>query len=268
DLTGLPPKPEEVDTFLADPSPGAFARVVDRLLASPRYGERWARHWLDLVRYNDEFDEAWRYRDWIIKSFNQDLPYDQFILKQIAGDSVPASGQSSINADGIIATTALAIGPWGGLDRPKRLADIVDDQVDLIGRTFLGLTIACARCHDHKFDPIPTADYYGLAGFFVSSRIISDLGYLSHNPPRLQFPLASAGDVRANRKKAALVQDHEEKIQATVEGLYADFARSLLPKLADYLMATWDYQHPPGAGAALAPNELAKRRGLHGFALR
>jgi hypothetical protein len=112
-----------------------------------------------------------------------------FIVHQVAGDRLPAPAPGTVNADGIVATTMLAIGPWGGIDRPKRLADIVDDQIDTIGRSFLGLTIACARCHDHKFDPISTADYYGLAGFFFSSRILSDQAYLSHTAPRLTIPL-------------------------------------------------------------------------------
>ncbi|HKI21433.1 MAG TPA: DUF1549 domain-containing protein, partial [Isosphaeraceae bacterium] len=226
DLTGLPPRPEEIEAFLADPAPDAFAKVVDRLLASPRYGERWARHWLDLVRYTDEFDEAWRYRDWVVNAFNRDLPYDRFILHQIAGDLLAAPGPGAINADGLIATTVLAIGPWGGLDRQKRLADIVDDQIDTIGRSFLGLTVACARCHDHKFDPISTADYYGLVGFFFSSHIISDQGYLSHNPPRLKIPLAPPAAVEEHRRRMARVEEQDDKLQAAVEQQYAAFARS------------------------------------------
>jgi len=267
DLTGLPPTPEETDDFLADRAPDAFAKVIDRLLASPRYGERWARHWLDLVRYTDDFDEAWRYRDWVVNSFNRDLPYDRFILHQIAGDLLAAPGPGAINADGLIATTVLAIGPWGGLDRPKRLADIVDDQIDTIGRSFLGLTVACARCHDHKFDPISTADYYGLAGFFFSSHIISDQGYLSHNPPRLKIPLAPPAAVEEHRRRMAKVEEQGEKLQAAVEQQYAALARSLVPKAADYLLASWDYRHRAAGQAALSPEEFATRRGLHGFAL-
>jgi hypothetical protein len=267
DLTGLPPKPEEVEAFLTDPSPDAFAKVVDRLLASPRYGERWARHWLDLVRYTDEFDEVWRYRDWVIRAFNQDLPYDRFIVHQIAGDLLPAPAPGAVNADGIVATTVLTIGPWGGIDRKKRLADIVDDQVDTIGRSFLGLTIACARCHDHKFDPISTADYYGLAGFFFSSRILSDAGYLAHNPPRLKVPLAPSSEVEEHRRRMAQVKEGEDRLQAAVDRHYAVFARSLLPKVGDYLVAAWDYQNRPADQSGLSAEEFAKRRGLAEFAL-
>jgi hypothetical protein len=268
DLTGLVPTQEEVEAFLADRSPDAFGKVVDRLLASPRYGERWARHWLDLVRYTDEFDEVWRYRDWVIRAFNEDLPYDQFIVHQIAGDLLPAPAAGGVNTDGIVATTMLAIGPWGGIDRPKRLADIVDDQIDTIGRSFLGLTIACARCHDHKFDPIPTADYYGLAGFFFSSRILSDQAYLSHTAPRFKIPLATPAEVSEHRRRMAAVEHLADRLQAAVDRHYAAFARTLLPRLGDYLVASWDYANRPADQSGLSAEEFAKRRGLKDFALR
>ncbi len=202
DLTGLPPTPEEIDAFLKDESPNAFEKVVDRLLASPAYGERWGRHWLDLARYTDSFDsrilttgkemdcqDAWRYRDWVIDAFNRDLPYDQFVRDQIAGDLLP--GKDGINRQGIIATGFLAIGNWGGgdADKDKLLTDIADDQVDVTSRTFLGLTVACARCHDHKFDPISQADYYGLAGIFFSTHILPDVGPKTNGPPMLRIPL-------------------------------------------------------------------------------
>jgi hypothetical protein len=268
DLTGLPPKPEEVEAFLADHSPDAFARVVDRLLASPRYGERWARHWLDLVRYTDEFDEVWRYRDWVIRALNKDLPYDRFIVHQVAGDHLPAAIPGAVNAEGIVATTMLAIGPWGGIDRPKRLADIVDDQIDTIGRSFLGLTIACARCHDHKFDPVSTADSYGLAGFFFSSRILSDTADISHTAPRLKIPLSTAAEVEEHRRRAAEVERLEDRLQASRDRHSAALARSLLPPLADYLLAAWDYQNRHADQAGLSAEEFAQRRGLHAFAVR
>jgi hypothetical protein len=268
DLTGLPATPEEVEAFVADRSPDAFARVVDRLLASPRYGERWARHWLDLVRYTDEIEEVWRYRDWVVKSFSEDRPYDRFLVDQVAGDLIPAASPGAVNADGILATTMLAIGPWGGIDRPKRLADIVDDQIDTIGRGVLGLTIACARCHDHKFDPISTADYYGLAGFFFSSRILSDTAYLSHTAPRLRIPLATAAEVEEHRRRTAEIEPLEDRLQAAVDRHYAAFARGVLPRVADYLLAAWDYEHRPADQAGLSAEEFAKRRGLQEFAMR
>ncbi|HZW31081.1 MAG TPA: PSD1 and planctomycete cytochrome C domain-containing protein [Isosphaeraceae bacterium] len=268
DLTGLPPQPAEVEAFLADQSPEAFAKVIDRLLASPRYGEHWARHWLDLVRYTDEFNEVWRYRDWVIRAFNADLPYDQFLVHQVAGDQLPAASPGGVNADGIIATTMLAIGPWGGIDRPKRLADIVDDQIDIIGRSFLGLTIACARCHDHKFDPIATADYYGLAGFFFSSRILSDTAYISHTAPRLKVPLATAAEVAEHRRRMAEVDRWADRLQASRDRHFAAFARSLLPRVADYLLASWDYRNRPADQAGLSAEAFARRHGLRESALR
>ena len=183
DLTGIPPTPEEIAEFLSDQSPNAYAKVVDRLLASPRYGERWGRHWLDLVRYAEtnghEFDDdkldPWRYRDYIIRAFNQDVPYDQLIREHIAGDLLPTK---RLNLDGSELESPLGTSfYWFGevlnsaTDSAKSRADEVDNQIDILGKTFQGLTIACARCHDHKFDPIPTADYYALAGVMHSTEI-------------------------------------------------------------------------------------------------
>jgi hypothetical protein len=173
DLTGLPPTPDEVDAFLSDRLPGAYRKVVDRLLASPQYGERWARHWLDLVRYAEtdghEFDvdkpNTWRYRDWVIRALNSDLPYDRFVRYQIAGDRIGGADPSIASAFwwlGEVINTPV--------DTFQALADRVDNSIDVFGKAFLGLTVACARCHDHKFDPIPASDYYALAGFVQSSR--------------------------------------------------------------------------------------------------
>lgn len=215
DLTGLPPTVAEVETFVADESPGAFAKVVDRLLASPAYGQRYARYWLDLVRYTDSFDargtggpmdcaEAWRYRDWVVDAFNRDLPYDEFVRRQIAGDLLTTP---SDRLDGIVATGVYAIGNWGGgdADKEKLLTDIVDDQIDLTGRAFLGLTLACARCHDHKFDPISTRDYYALAGIFFSSHILPGVGPKTNGPDMLRIPLATPDEIaRRERVKAEL----------------------------------------------------------------
>ncbi len=267
DLTGLPPTPAELDAFLADKSPEAFAHVVDRLLASPRYGERWGRHWLDLTRYTDDFAEAWRYRDWVVRAFNDDLPYDQFVRQQIAGDLLPARSPGAMNADGIVATTLLTIGPWGGIDRKKRMADIVDDQIDTVGRTFLGLTLACARCHDHKFDPIPTRDYYGLAGIFYSTRVFTDKEYLSHGAHRLRIPLVPPSEVEKHRRHMARVQEAEKKLNDAVEERYTAFSRSLLPQAGRYLLAAWEYQHRPADQASLSAEDWAAKRGLHAFAV-
>lgn len=191
DLTGLPPTPKEIDDFQRDESSNAYEKVVDRLLDSPAYGQRWARHWLDVARYADYYDpvpgmrtasceltEAWRYRDWVVDSFNRDLPFDQFIVHQIAGDQLPSPTGAEIYPEGLIATTFLSNGVWdrGDADKEKIISDMVDDNIGVIGKAFLGLTLDCARCHDHKFDPISTEDYYALAGMFYSSHILKDLG--------------------------------------------------------------------------------------------
>jgi hypothetical protein len=176
DLTGLPPTPEEVDAFLQDASQSAFSKVIDRLLASPHYGERWGRHWLDAVRYadtagcNSDFPipAAYKYRNYVIKSFNQDKPYDRFIREQIAGDLLPGKTEAEKH-ENVIATGYLAMSRRFG-SRNKEVNLTIDDTIDNLGKTFLGLSVSCARCHDHKFDPIPQKDYYALYGIFNSSR--------------------------------------------------------------------------------------------------
>ena len=171
DLWGLPPSPAEVQAFVADKSPQAWAKVVDRLLASPHYGERWGRHWLDLVRYaeTNSFERdgdkpfVWRYRDYVIQSFNNDKPYDRFVREQLAGDEMPGA-----TPDSLIATGYYRLGQWDDepSDPEQARADEIDDIVSTSAQTFLGLTVGCARCHDHKIDPIPQKDYYRFAAFF------------------------------------------------------------------------------------------------------
>ncbi len=178
DLTGLPPTPEEVEAFVAQSAkPAAYAQLIDRLLASPRYGERWGRHWLDVVRYadtagdNSDFPipQMHKYRDWVIAAFNRDLPYDQFVREQLAGDLLGGEGEERLQR--IVATGYIANARRFGSrvdDYPQHLT--IEDTLDSVGRTFLGLTINCARCHDHKFDPITAQDYYALYGIFSSTR--------------------------------------------------------------------------------------------------
>ncbi len=175
DLIGLPPTPAEIASFLNDSAPDAYARVVERLLASPRYGERWARHWLDVARYGEDqahtfaalqYPQGFRYRDWLIQAFNGDLPYDRFILEQIAADLLPDANP----LERLPALGYFALGPVYYGDAKK--FDQYDDRIDTLTRGFMGLTVACARCHDHKFDPIPTRDYYALAGVFASSEYV------------------------------------------------------------------------------------------------
>jgi mono/diheme cytochrome c family protein len=181
DLTGLPPTPAEIEQFLADPSPHAVETVVDRLLASTQFGERWGRHWLDAARYGESagkernipYPYAWRYRDYVIDSFNNDKPYNRFLTEQIAGDLLPAASNADHNTH-LIATGFLAIGTKGLNERKKAqyLADVADDQIDVVSRAVLGVTVACARCHDHKFDPFTQSDYYALAGIFRSTEVL------------------------------------------------------------------------------------------------
>jgi hypothetical protein len=203
DLTGLPPTPEEIEEFLGDPSPEAYARRVDRLLAQPQYGERWGRHWLDLVRYADTagcnsdypIPQMYRYRNWVIQAFNQDKPYDTFIREQIAGDLLPYESPTDrhekIIATGYVASTRRFASSEAGTQHL-----IIDDTLDNLGRTFLGLTINCARCHDHKFDPISNDDYYALYGIFSSTRYPFP-GIELNKVPRDLVPLVSPEQVDA-----------------------------------------------------------------------
>jgi cytochrome c553 len=208
DLVGMPPTPDEVRAFALDDSPGAFARVVDRLLASPRFGERWGRHWLDVARFAESsgkanmlYPQAWRYRDWVIAAFNADKPYDQFVKEQIAGDLLPASDDRE-RAQHQIATGFLALGSktHNMQDRRQFLMDLADEQIDVVSQAFLGLTIACARCHDHKFDPISQRDYYALSGVFQSTQTcygtLPGLVQNANPSPLIELP-ATAGEPAA-----------------------------------------------------------------------
>lgn len=218
DAIGLPPTLEELDAFLSDASADAYEKVVDRLLDSPRYGERWARMWLDLARYTDETpdwqsptDRGWLYRDWVIKSLNDDMPYDRFLRLQLGADQMPDAQPSDLAALGFLGLSPvywkeLMLAP-GVIE--QIVADEWDERLDTVMRTSLGLTVACARCHDHKFDPISTQDYYGLAGIFASSQI----------DERPLLPPAEAEPVRAARKQ---VKDLEAKLKPLKEAKDAD----------------------------------------------
>lgn len=206
DLVGLPPTADEVDRFANDSRPDALQRQVDRLLASPRYGERWGRHWLDVARYADSngMDEniahgnAWRYRDWVVSAWNSDLPFDEFIQWQLAGDLLPSTDQESIRIERTIATGFLSLGPkvLAEVDETKMELDIVDEQVETVGRAMLGMTFGCARCHDHKFDPIRTHDYYALAGIFKSTRTMEHFTKIAKWH---ELPIETAAE-KANRE--------------------------------------------------------------------
>ena len=193
DLIGLPPTPRQVRAFVEDDAPDAFANVVDDLLASPRYGERWGRYWLDVARYSDDklnstqmepYPQAYRYRDWVIKAFNDDMPYNLFVKAQIAGDFL----EGGKNPDLVAGLAFYGLSP-----------QFQDDRIDATGRGFLGLTVQCAQCHDHKFDPIPTEDYYALLGVFNSSKVD-------------EFPLADEKTVAEYQKKTAEIAKEQKQL--------------------------------------------------------
>ena len=182
DLTGLPPTPAQIDRYLKDPSPAATEKLVDELLASPHFGERWGRYWLDIARYSQStgggrsllYDSAWRYRNYVIDSFNADKPYDQFITEQIAGDLLEAKDYQQ-QREHLVATAFLLLGPtnYEQQDKEQLRMDVIDEQIQTVGRAFLSMTLGCARCHDHKFDPVPASDYYALAGIFRSTKMLT-----------------------------------------------------------------------------------------------
>ncbi|MBI3208007.1 MAG: DUF1549 domain-containing protein [Candidatus Solibacter usitatus] len=244
DLIGLPPTTDEMDAFLKDDSPAAFAKVVDRLLASPRYGERWGRHWLDVARYADSngldenlvFLQAWRYRDYVISAFNKDKPYNLFIQEQLAGDLLPKPASEDEYYERLTATGFLSLG--GKMlaedDQLKMEMDIVDEQVEATSKAFLGLTTGCARCHDHKFDPIPTNDYYSLAGIFKSTKTMENFKVVAVWHEHVLAPEADRERLRQHQKRVEAKNKEITAVRAPANQALQREARS---KLADYLIA-------------------------------
>ena len=255
DLIGLPPDPAEMAEFLSDHEQdpdGAWSRLVDRLLDSPHYGERWARHWLDVARYADSngldentaFGNAWRYRDWVVKAFNEGLPYDDFVRKQLAGDLLeePEDRQEAI--DNIVATGFLSLGPkvLAEPDKEKMLVDLVDEQLDVLGKAFLAQTIGCARCHDHKFDPVPHDDYYAMAGILISTRTMATLNTVARV---LERDLAPTAEIEAARAHAEAVRrTSEERSSANAEGAET-LAGAWSGRTADVLLAAASLESTP-----------------------
>ncbi|VTR97774.1 PSD1 and planctomycete cytochrome C domain-containing protein [Tuwongella immobilis] len=282
DLTGLPPTPQAIAEFLADSRPDAYERLVDRLLASPAYGERWGRHWLDVVRYADNRDsrglgsdtdigESWRYRDWVVRALNADLPYDQFVRMQIAGDLLPPHSPQdatpdNLSADGLVATGLLSIGEWGtgDADKEKMLTDLVDDQVNIVSKAFLGLTVACARCHDHKFDPISQADYYGLAGIFFSTRILPDPGPKTNGSPMLRTAIETREGHERRVKYATELAAAEAELTTARRRIGTAWVQRLLPETERYWAAAVQAAARP-AEQSLA--DFAAHQQLHAPAL-
>ena len=249
DLIGLPPTPAELDAFLADNSPEAFAKVVERLLNSPQYGERWGRHWLDVARYADSngldenvaFGNAWRYRDYVVNAFNQDKPFDRFIIEQLAGDLLPPTESVAVKHERLTALGFLCIGPklLAEADKVKLEMDLIDEQIETLGRAFMGITLGCARCHDHKFDPIPTEDYYSLAAIFKSTRTMDDLKAIAkwHEPV-----IAHAKDFEAKEAFERQVAAQKLAITNLTTGanslLLAEKKTNALPKNPESLYPT------------------------------
>jgi hypothetical protein len=249
DLHGLPPTEKEVSDFLADDSASAWPNVIDRLLKSPRYGERWGRYWLDLAKYGDtrgpqnqgrdnRYLWSWTYRDWVIRALNEDMPYDQFILRQMAADKVDLADRRDLAALGY-----LTLG-----SRVGNANDVIDDRIDLIGKSTLALTLACARCHDHKFDPIPTKDYYSLHGVFSSCT----------EPPEGPI-LEEPKNTAAYREFQKLLAAKEAAVEAFRQKVEDELAGEWRGKIADYLMALHDYKKVTNG---LPRNTFMQRRGL------
>jgi len=213
DLTGLPPSPAEVEQFVKDDAPDAYDKLLDRLLTSRQHGEQWGRHWLDIVRYADTAGEnsdhplphAWRYRNWVMRAFERDMPYDEFIRQQVAGDLLAVQGPAEEYADRVIATGYLAIARRFGHDIEKDVHLTLEDTLDTLGKSVLGLSLGCCRCHDHKYDPLTTRDYYGLYGIFDSTKF-SYPGCEPKQLPRDLVPLVSPAEY------ARLVQGSVERL--------------------------------------------------------
>jgi len=244
DLTGLPQTPEEVEAFEKDTSADAFAKVVDRLLASPHYGERWGRWWLDVARYGEDdyrsldpkrrglnpYPNAFHYRDWVIKAFNDDLPYDQFVKAQLAADLL----DEKVRARMLPALGFLGLGPWyydnGAVEITR--ADERHDRVDAVSRGFLGVTVACARCHDHKYDPVPTRDYYALAGVFANT--------VYH-----EYPTVPRSVVEDQKKRDKLIENKEKLLGEFMSTERNQLAESLALQASKYMRAAWKVSGEP-----------------------
>ncbi|MEI8210957.1 MAG: PSD1 and planctomycete cytochrome C domain-containing protein [Planctomycetota bacterium] len=251
DLTGIPPTPEEIAVYLAEEPSDRYERLVDRLLASPEYGVRWGRHWLDCVRYadtngadeNHDMPNAWRYRDWVVDVLNEDLPFDQFVTQQIAGDLLPAPASEREQGRLLTATGFWVLGPkmLAEQDKAKMRIDIVDEQIDTFSRTMLGVTLSCARCHDHKFDPFTQQDYYALAGVLMSTRAMADEAFVSK---WMERPLPSAAKEEERRL-------HQQKIDAARQR-----SKELTTQANQQLLNEGKLEKLPEDPAAANPNGL------------
>ncbi len=274
DLIGLPPTSEEVGAFVNDTAPDAFAKVVERLLASPHYGEQWGRHWLDVARYADTAGEntdrplpqMWRYRNWVFEAFNRDLPFDEFVRLQLAGDVLRAAHTGAAHSEGIVATGYLAVARRFGHDSDKDVHLMHEDVIDNVGKAFLGLSIACARCHDHKFDPVTAQDYYALYGMFASSRF-SFPGCEAKGQPRDLAAMLTPAEVETFKKtwRERLAQSEPQLREIATE---AQTVRARLKQdmiAAKQVLAAADVGEGGsvtlGEGQKLALDRIAVRKG-------
>jgi hypothetical protein len=264
DLIGLPPTPADVNAFVADKSPAAFEKVVDRLLKSKHYGERWGRYWLDVARYSEDQahtfsvrknSNGYRYRDWVVAAFNSDMPYDKFVKLQIAGDLIGPDESGS--HDHLVALGLFGLGAqyYKNSDKAKAAADELDDRIDTLTRGFLGLTVSCARCHDHKFDPIPTQDYYSLAGIFQSSRL--------HNAP-----LCNDDDVKAYNEGQQKIKQTDAKAKEFLASVKTTAAESKVDQIFKFMETVWIHNAIIANGKRSNTKELAKNAGLNEFLLK
>jgi len=243
DLTGLLPPPAEVEAFVNDPAPDAWEKRIDQLLASPHYGERWGRHWLDVARYadssghihDDDNPDAWRYRDYVIRSFNDDKPYDRFVIEQLAGDEL-----DPVTYDTLIATSFHRIGPrvlFREKQNPQYRYEYLNDMIATTSRAFLGLTVACARCHDHKFDPIPQADYYSMAGIFKSSKTMENFKVVAKWH---EFVLAPQEDRDRLEAHEARIEAKKKESARIAKAQDEKLVSEAMQKAGAYLMAAQD----------------------------
>lgn len=264
DLIGLPPTPEDIAAFLNDDSREAFENVINRLLKSQHYGERWGRYWLDVARYSEDQahtfsvkanTNGYRYRDWVVAAFNSDMPYDKFVRLQIAGDLIGPESEGSY--DHLVALGFFGLGAqyYKNSDAAKAAADELDDRVDTLTRGFLGLTVSCARCHDHKFDPIPTQDYYSLAGIFRSSKL--------HNAP-----LCDASDIEAYNAAQKRIKNIEADLKTFLADEKTTAAETKVGDTASYIESVWRFQTAKANGQSTKTKELAKQAGVNEFLLK
>ena len=267
DMWGIPPTEAEVEAFEQDHSANAWAKVVDRLLASPRYGQRWGRHWLDVARYSEDdvrgldpkgrgympFEGAYRYRDWVIEAFNQDVPYDQFVKMQLAGDQMPAKTVEQRDAN-LTATTYLGAGPWvwDQAEPIQGRADERNERVDAVSRGLLGMTVACARCHNHKYDPITQKDYYAMVGIFASSTY-------------KEYPVTSAAETAEWQATEKKLEQKQTAMQDYTHAASLELTDALAAQTAQYMEAAWQVMGKPqktveqAAGEAKLDTEVLRR---------